>query len=195
MITGFKEWKSVCDTLERGDQTLILRKGGIAEGKEGFLWQNSEFFLFPTAHHDHRNQLKNGAEIHPYSFAKRNDGQIEIRLRAQIVWSADLDSLDTASKLDPFHIWKAEVIEQRFDFSKNKGIRLALLRVHKLKTPWILKDNSSFGGCRSWLELPDPTPEQQQATPVLNDADFSRQKNQLEEILAAESVNITIFDQ
>jgi len=195
MTAGFKEWKSVCDTLERGDQTIILRKGGIAEGREGFLWQHPEFFLFPTAHHDHQDQLKNDATIHDSSFAKREDGQIEIRLRAQIIWSADLDNLEAASKLDSFHIWKTKVIEQRFDFSESKGIRLALLRVYRLNLPWLLKDNPAFGGCRSWLELPDPGPEQLQTKPVLSDADFSIQKNQLEELLSAEGIKFTKFDQ
>ncbi len=195
MATGFKEWKSVCDTLERGDQTIILRKGGIAEGREGFLWSHREFFLFPTAHHDHRDQLKSDLEVNDTSFTKRTDGQIEIRLSAQIIWSADLNTLELAAKLASFHIWKPEVIDQRFDFSKNKGIRLALLRVHRLNTPWILEDGPAFGGCRSWLELPDPESEQSKTEPVMSDTDFATQKTQLEQLLLAEGVEITKFDQ
>jgi len=33
---GFKEWSLVCDAFGRGEQSIILRKGGIAEGREGF---------------------------------------------------------------------------------------------------------------------------------------------------------------
>jgi hypothetical protein len=33
---GFKEWALVCEALGRGEQTIILRKGGIAEGRGGF---------------------------------------------------------------------------------------------------------------------------------------------------------------
>jgi len=43
---GFKEWALVCEALGRGEQTIILRKGGIAEGRGGFAFQHSEFFLF-----------------------------------------------------------------------------------------------------------------------------------------------------
>ena len=32
---GFKEWAIVCEALGRGEQSIILRKGGIAEGREG----------------------------------------------------------------------------------------------------------------------------------------------------------------
>ena len=195
MTPAFKEWKSVCDTLEKGDQTIILRKGGIAEGREGFLWQHREFFLFPTFHHDHRNQLKIDAKLNDASFSKPPDGQIEIRLHAQIIWSADLNCLDVAAKLDPFHTWKPEVIEQRFDYSENKGIRLALLKVSRLKTPWILDEGPAFGGCRSWIELPKPEIEGMELNPVMSDADFSMQKSQLEQLLTEEKIGITIIDQ
>lgn len=195
MTTGFKEWQSVCDTLERGDQTIILRKGGIAEGKEGFLWKHREFFLFPTAHHDHRNQLKYDAEVDDTSFTQRGDGKIEIRLHAQIIWSADIDTLELADKLSPFHIWNPAVIEQRFDYSENKGIRLAQLRVSRLHTPWILEDSPAFDGCRSWLELPEPEADHLEMNTVLSDEDFSAQKIQLEQLLEAEGVEVTKFDQ
>src|SRR5687768_11757609 len=36
MRTAFKEWAIIVDALARGDQILILRKGGISEGREGF---------------------------------------------------------------------------------------------------------------------------------------------------------------
>ncbi len=193
MATGFKEWKSVCNTLECGDQTIILRKGGIAEGKEGFLWKHREFFLFPTAHHDHRDQLKTNAVTENASFAKRSDGKIEIRLHARIIWSADLNNLEMAAKLSPYHIWKSEVIEQRFDYSENKGIRLALLRVSRLKAPWIFDDSSAFGGCRSWLEL--PAIDQPEMEPVLSEADFLDRQKQLESILNKATIEITKFDQ
>ncbi len=194
MMTGFKEWKSVCDVLERGEQTIILRKGGIAEGREGFLWQHREFFLFPTTHHDHREQLKIDAFAGDEAFVKRGDGPVEIRLFAQILWSADIDNLEVAHQLEAFHVWKNEVIEQRFDYSESKGIRLALLRVFRLKSPWILENSPAFGGCRSWLDLPDPAAEFQSREAVIGDADFAAQKTQLEELLAGQGIPITKFD-
>lgn len=193
MVPAFKEWKSVCDALERGDQTIILRKGGIAEGREGFLWQHREFFLFPTAHHDHREQLKGDAVADDASFAKRTDGRIEVRLHARIIWSADLDGMETARKLDPFHIWKPEVIEQRFDYTKNKGIRLALLRVSRLQSPWMLEDSPAFGGCRSWIDLPEPDAGCCELEPVLDDAGFSTRQLELERLLSADGVEVTRF--
>ncbi|SVB17570.1 uncharacterized protein METZ01_LOCUS170424, partial [marine metagenome] len=34
--TAFKEWGVVVEALGRGEQIVILRKGGIAEGDSGF---------------------------------------------------------------------------------------------------------------------------------------------------------------
>ena len=48
---AFKEWAAVCEALATGRQSLILRKGGIHEGREGFRVEHREFWLFPTHFH------------------------------------------------------------------------------------------------------------------------------------------------
>ncbi len=48
MSIAFKEWAIICDTLGSGAQSIILRKGGIHEGREGFSFKHPDFFLFPT---------------------------------------------------------------------------------------------------------------------------------------------------
>ncbi len=45
---GFKEWALVCAALGDGTQSVLVRKGGIAEGRGGFQFRQQEFFLFPT---------------------------------------------------------------------------------------------------------------------------------------------------
>jgi hypothetical protein len=35
-----------------GRRSVILRKGGIAEGRVGFSFRHREFFLFPTFFHE-----------------------------------------------------------------------------------------------------------------------------------------------
>ncbi|MEZ5305394.1 MAG: DUF1802 family protein, partial [Verrucomicrobiales bacterium] len=55
MSIAFKEWRIICDALQTGRQSIILRKGGIAEGRGGFSFDQPEFFLFPTLFHE---QLK-----------------------------------------------------------------------------------------------------------------------------------------
>ena len=60
---GFKEWSLVCEALGRGMQSVILRKGGIAEGREGFSFRHREFFLFPTFFHEQVAKVRIAAAI------------------------------------------------------------------------------------------------------------------------------------
>ena len=48
---AFKEWAVVCAALASGRQTIILPKGGIDEGREGFRVKHREFWLLPTRFH------------------------------------------------------------------------------------------------------------------------------------------------
>src|SRR5882672_6294384 len=48
---AFKEWAIIVDALGGGDQIVILRKGGISEGRGGFQVDHPEFWLFPTSFH------------------------------------------------------------------------------------------------------------------------------------------------
>jgi hypothetical protein len=57
MRTAFKEWAVVVDALLRGEQILILRKGGLREGRGGFQIEHSEFLLFPTLFHQQRESV------------------------------------------------------------------------------------------------------------------------------------------
>src|SRR5438034_8244380 len=49
---AFKEWAVVVDALGRGEQILILRKGGIREQRGEFHVDHNAFWLFPTQYHE-----------------------------------------------------------------------------------------------------------------------------------------------
>src|ERR1043166_5463608 len=63
MRIAFKEWAVVVDGLGRGDQIIILRKGGISEGRSGFQVEHNRFFLFPTLFHQQRECVQPAAQI------------------------------------------------------------------------------------------------------------------------------------
>jgi hypothetical protein len=156
MSIGFKEWTLVCDALERGVQSIIIRKGGIAEGRAGFRFQHPEFFLFPTLFHEQVAKLK----LPPDTTlpVPRADGQHEIALRVRVEWTQDVDDLATVRRLAPFHIWQDSEIEKRFRYEEEKGkpgVSVAFVRVEKLSAPFVFADSPKFGGCRSWIQLPE----------------------------------------
>ncbi len=154
---AFKEWQVICDALENGEQSIILRKGGISEGKLGFQWLHERFFLFPTFFHEQVEQVRPDAEGRPRTFRPQRAGgeEIEIRLFAETLETRRLTDWDEIAALAPEHLWTEPVIRERYEWGDEEpGISLARLRVWRLPEPWVLKDRKGFGGCRSWIGLP-----------------------------------------
>lgn len=156
MVPGFKEWTLVCAALGSGAQSIIIRKGGIAEGRAGFRFQHEEFLLFPTLFHEQVSKLKLPPETQLP--AQRADGQHEVALRARVEWTRDVADLEVVRKLAPFHCWQDSEIEKRFRYEEDKGkpgVSVAYVRIEKLSEPFIFPDSPKYGGCRSWIQLPD----------------------------------------
>ena len=165
---GFKEWALVCEALGRGEQTILLRKGGIAEGRDGFGFRHSEFFLFPTFFHEQGVKVRTpNAEI-----PAARQGEIEIRYFAKLEAQREVTSWSVAAALEPFHILQESVVRERFDY-KGAGLHAALIRVFRLERSWVLTDTPAYGGCRSWINLPE-CPGEMRLDPVLGDDDYDR---------------------
>jgi hypothetical protein len=163
---GFKEWSLVCDALGRGEQSIILRKGGIAEGREGFSFRHREFFLFPTFFHEQVAEVRMASADLPVA-----GDTIAIRWYAKTERALRIDSLEIVEALAPLHILTPEVVRERFGY-KDEGLYVAFLRVFEILPSWIVQDEKRFAGCRSWLDLPSP-PEMKRR-PVVDDATHQR---------------------
>jgi hypothetical protein len=164
---AFKEWALVCEALGRGDQAILLRKGGIAEGRAGFGFRHSEFFFFPTFFHEQVVKVRApGAEI-PVA----REGEIEIRYFAKLQAQREITSWPMAAALEPFHILQESVVRERFEY-KGAGLHVALVRVFRLEPSWTLEDKPAYGGCRSWVELPE-CPAETKFEPVLSDQAYN----------------------
>src|SRR5438105_4364776 len=103
---GFKEWALVCEALGRGAQRVILRKGGIAEGRGGFAFRHQAFFLFPTFFHEQLEKTRLAGATLP----AQRDGEIEIRYFAQVEKTELITSWPEVEALEPLHILRREVV-------------------------------------------------------------------------------------
>jgi hypothetical protein len=170
---GFKEWALVCEALGRGEQTILLRKGGIAEGREGFGFRYGEFFLFPTFFHEQIVKVRTpGAEI-----PEARVGEIEVQYFAKLEAQTEITSWEMAAALEPFHVLQESVVRERFEYKK-AGLQVALVRVFRLEPTWILGDKPAYGGCRSWVNLPD-CPAATVFQPVLTDEEHELRAKQI----------------
>jgi hypothetical protein len=176
---GFKEWAIVCEALGRGEQTVLLRKGGIAEGRDGFGFRHSEFFLFPTFFHEQSDKVRiSGAEI-----PKAHEGEIEIGYFAKLVRQEEITSWPTAVALEPFHILQESVVRERFEY-KRAGLHVALVRVFRLAQNWIFPDKPAYAGCRSWVKLPE-CPAKTRFEAVLTDRDHQERVEMFDAVASA----------
>src|SRR5580698_755612 len=124
MRAAFKEWAIVVDALGRGEQIIILRKGGISEGRGGFQMEHERFLLFPTLFHQQRESVIPAAQER-FDMISKNfplAGKVRFELFAEVVQAKQLHSLTDAHALHGQHIWRDEVIGDRFDWGKSKSI-------------------------------------------------------------------------
>jgi hypothetical protein len=180
MSFGFKEWALVCDALGRGEQSVILRKGGIAEGRAGFRFQHPDFLLLPTLFHEQVAKLKLAPDT-PMP-AARPDGQIEVRYAARVEWTQDVTDWSKVRALAPFHLWQEAEIEKRFRQDDKQMVSLAFVRVQRLSEPFVFPDLPRYGGCRSWVELPEP-PARITRLDILDEAEYHRREKEIRVLL------------
>ena len=166
----------VCDALASGRQSILLRKGGIHEGRQGFSFAHEAFFLFPTRFHALADQVREG-EVHVMPEWQPGD-VIRITHHAVAARAITLTDRGQVSALAPFHIYSEQTVRDRFDW-EGKGmasgsIHLAVVRVHELAESWEFPYEAKYGGCRSWINLPEPpTGWQETARPVINGQAFA----------------------
>jgi hypothetical protein len=174
---GFKEWSLVCNALGRGRQSVILRKGGIAEGRGGFSFRHREFFLFPTFFHEQIVKVRIAAADIPAP-----SSTIAIRWYARVKRAVRINSLAIAEALAPLHILSAEVVRERFGY-KGDGLNVAFVRVFEVSPVWVLQNEKRFSGCRSWINLP-PAPEMEMRA-VLDQTSHDKMHAQFDQIVSS----------
>jgi CDP-diacylglycerol--glycerol-3-phosphate 3-phosphatidyltransferase len=186
LFPAFKEWSSIVEALGQGAQTIILRKGGLREGKSGFQIEHPRFWLYPTQFHEEAAATKPGASSYLAVAArpvkppagKPASSTIEIRYFADLVDCFFVTAWEDVQKLDPLHLWTEATVRERFDWSKTDGIHLLVLRVYRLDHPFPLPDDPSYGGCKSWIQIPYDF-NREKAKPVIPNEEFAVRRSRI----------------
>lgn len=181
---GFKEWAFVCDSLVQGVQTIILRKGGIHEGRGGFEWKHNDFFLFPTWFHTQADKLRWVPENAQPFPPEEERTSVDIDGYATLVQVWKVTDWAKMEAIAPLHIWNEEVVKERFVYDEESCLHVALVRAYQLPQRWTFPYSKSYGGCRSWIKLPDELCQAvPAATPALSDAAWNDAATKLRAIL------------
>ena len=184
---AFKEWAAVCAALGDGLQTLIVRKGGIHEGREGFRVAHTEFWLFPTYVHEGAAGLEEeGAALLARVAAEQPAAGI-VRLAHYAIVEDVFEIRDEGLLLHlaGTHIWSSRTMNERFHY-RQPGLFVLLVRTYKARTPQCLPDSPHFAGCRSWVELPSAL-STAELEPVLTDDEFDRRRRQIMQVVSQDA--------
>ncbi|MFY7817396.1 MAG: DUF1802 family protein [Akkermansiaceae bacterium] len=156
---GFKEWMVICDALADGRQTVILRKGGIHEGREGFSFAHERFFLFPTRFHATAEQVRVATPLEPLPEWQVGD-VVSITHRVEVEWAHTLTDWQDVMALQNQHIYTEQTVRDRFEWQgrgmASGSIHVAKVKVFELSQPWVFPYEPRYGGCRSWVTLDQP---------------------------------------
>jgi hypothetical protein len=196
---GFKEWAFICDALTQGVQSLILRKGGIHEGRGGFEFKHPAFFLFPTWFHTQGERLRwvpEAASQPDYSSDPGYDPATQTFAPEETRTLVDIDGFCTLEQvwrvtewekvvaLSELHVWKPEVVQERFEYDEESCLHIALVRTWRLPDRWTFAYEKRFGGCRSWVDLPEAgLTRLEKAVPALAEDAWQATANEVRSIL------------
>ena len=166
---AFKEWGVICAALGSGKQTLILRKGGIHEGRTGFRVAHREFWLLPTQFHAAPEALVPEAQA-LFPEVTVRPGEFAIRQFAVVEEVLELHREEQALALQGLHLWSEETVKARFAY-KQPGLFLLVTRIHQTQRELRVLETPHMAGCKSWVELPEAI-DTLELTPVLSDDAF-----------------------
>lgn len=183
VVAALKEWHVVCEALGSGRQAIVIRKGGIAEGRDGLRFEHEEFLLMPTFFHQQAERVRPEVEFSaPAPRESGDESPVEIRHAASLVWHRHIKDRACLRRLATYHILTDEEVETRYQQDPAPGVQVALLRVYRLDPPRVIPWQRGFGGCRSWAEVDEDFAGCTRVS-VLSDESFDALEQELRAIL------------
>ena len=179
---GLKEWAVIIEALLSGRQIILLRKGGISEEGGRFAVDYREFFLYPTDTHQQGAGIKESEQSFLKLLKPKASDYIELRAYVSVAFATQLTEWEQVAALEPFHIWSAEEIRNRFD-RREPDLTVLGLRVYRLPRVIPVLEEPRFAGCRSWVTL-ESSVVTDSPVPVLTEKKFLEKLSMVKRALA-----------
>lgn len=189
---GLKEWAVTIDAIERGEQTVLLRKGGIREDGKHFKIEHDQFFLYPGHFHEGKALLKPEKQdlLKVNGDPDEFESVVNLSVFAEIEEVIEISSEEEVRALDRFHIWSEEFAEKRFNWKPRHPLNLIIIRAHVLQQPQALMVMEGYSGCKSWVEFIEDYPVGV-TTPVIPDRRFTAQVKAIKDSLATVGASVS----
>lgn len=163
--TALKEWASVIEALGRGDQIVLIRKGGLAD--QTFGVEAERFYLFPTNYHD-----AGGSE----------PAHVRITHWAETVTTWQIRDVERLRRLEALTILDREVIDTRYRFRPDQAINVIAVRAYRLVQPANVVMKPEYAGCKSWVSV-DEEIDIDGSVPAMSDDRLDAQINAIDMLI------------
>ena len=181
-MQALKEWAVVCKALEQGRQTVLLRKGGILEYKQGFEVRHDRFLMFPTFEHQSKDHLQPEFSEIAENVTSSQSEMTKLSCYAKAVHVSEISDRAVLKRLERFHIWNESYVNARMNYNPSKPMSVILMRVFRLQNPIEVQNMPEWAGCRSWVPL--EAGDDFEAHPVLDDDAFDNVAKEFREVLS-----------
>ena len=156
---ALKEWSVAVAAMERGEQVIMLRKGGIREDGRHFKVEQDSFFLYPTQFHQGPELVKPGSR---HLLAGADDdpdpGMVTLSLYAEVTDVFEVTDEAAIRALSAFHVFTDEYAAKRAYWKPGHPLNVITVKCHRLQMPQALPVMGSYKGCKSWVPLVEPYP-------------------------------------
>lgn len=163
--TSLKEWSTVIDALGRGEQILLIRKGGIADPTFGV--EAERFYLFPTYFHSGSEGARQSVMITHW---------------AEVVKTWRVRELERLYALESFTIMNRENLDIRYRFREDQALHVLAVRAWRLPKPVTIAVTPEYAGCRSWVSIDDEI-DVDGSTPALSEEELARRIAEVGQVL------------
>lgn len=149
--TALKEWSNVVEALGRGEQIILIRKGGIADPAFGV--EAERFYLYPTYFHQGESDARPSVTVTHW---------------CEVVKTWSVTDADVLARLASEVVLPMETLEARYRFRPDQALHVIAVRTWKLAQPAEVRFQDVYAGCKSWISV-DEEIETAGSTPVLTD--------------------------
>ena len=154
---ALKEWAILVDAIGKGEQILLVRKGGIADPAGGFQLKRREFFLYPTREHQ-KEELVRPEFTQRLRSAAPESGRVPMQVYAGVALQKEVKDLSQLSHLQKYHLWSPEFFEQRKNYKPELPSQVLVVRAYVLRKPVLHAVRPEEVGCKSWVDLSEAIP-------------------------------------
>ncbi len=149
---ALKEWATVLEAMARGEQLVLIRKGGLIEPGSGFTLQAETFVFYPTFEHQAVQYLRPefAGSFDAAVQRRAPEGFVAVELAGQAVASTVTPDAAVVERLRPYHIYNDAFLTQRLKWQSDTPLTVVVGRAFRLTEPLRITGKPQYSGRKCW---------------------------------------------